>query len=260
MPTLPNREIRIAQQMQHDLMPSPARIGALESRYGLKIASFFSCSADLSGDFWGITPVNEEEIALYICDFSGHGVAAAINTFRFHALLEQQIEQFGGAAAYFMERLNKQMVSLLAADQFATTFYAVLHLGLDTLFYVAAGAPSPLMLRDAGSESPSIEWIDGTGLPIGIREKHRYPLQETPFPKGDVLLCYSDSLIEQPTCAGTLLSTDAIAELVLQTVQQKPENLPQAIIDSLLSPFRMADGSVIPFQDDLTLNVYSRSA
>lgn len=241
--------MHIAQRMQLQLMPSAPALEQIKAKLGVHIASHFSCSADLGGDFWGCKMLSEDELALYCCDFSGHGIAAAINTFRFHALLEHQVMDYGREPAYFLARLNQQMHSLLQPDQFATAFYGVLHLGLDTLFYVGAGAPSPVLLRKNGE----IEWVDSSGLPVGVSAHHQYSLREIPFSKGDHFICYSDCLIEQPTMQGTLLDEKALEEMISRSAQT-PEDLMQA----LLKPFMQPDGSLMAFPDDLTVNVYGR--
>lgn len=240
-----NHEMRVAQQMQMQLMPSAITLCNIQQKMGVNITSHFACSSELGGDFWGCKMLSDEELAIYICDFSGHGIASAINTFRFHALLEQQAEQYGRDPSFFLGLLNQQMHCLLQPDQFATAFYGVLHLGLDSLFYVAAGAPRPALRRADGS----IEWIDSSGLPVGIRANHTYPLREIPFYAGDALLCYSDCLIEEPTLNGNLLAEENIASLFSQ--HQNP-------IEVLLKPFTNTNGQTTAFSDDLTVNVYVR--
>ena len=34
-------------------------------------------------------PIRGELLGFYLCDFSGHGVAAALNTFRLHGIIAQ---------------------------------------------------------------------------------------------------------------------------------------------------------------------------
>jgi sigma-B regulation protein RsbU (phosphoserine phosphatase) len=146
------------------------------------------------------------------------------------------------------------MHSLLSAEQFTTAFYGILHTGLDTLFYVAAGSPPPLILRADGS----IEWIDSTGMPLGITENNDYRIQEISFASGDLLLLYSDSLIEQKLPSGEILNETRLAEIVAQTASKRSNHLPNAILQTLLENFRNDDGEVIPLADDLTINIYLR--
>jgi sigma-B regulation protein RsbU (phosphoserine phosphatase) len=245
-----NKEMQIAQRMQQALMPSAEVQAGIAAQMGITIASHFSCSAELGGDFWGCKMLSDEELAIYLCDFSGHGVAAAINTFRFHALLEHQLESYGRDPSLFMGMLNQQMHSLLQRDQFATAFYGILHLGLDTLFYVGAGSPPPLLIHEDGTSA----WVDSAGLPVGINPQHHYPLQEITFDKNSMLLCYSDCLIEQPTQTGALLTAPEIANLA-QHHRASAEGLQQA----LLQPFRDANHHLPDFADDLTITIYQRN-
>lgn len=253
-PTLYDKETSIAKSMQLALMPSASAMNRIEESFSLQTANSFLCSSVLSGDFWGCKELSDEELAIYICDFSGHGIASAINTFRFHALLEHQMNSFGSAPSHFMDLLNKQMCALLATEQFTTAFYAVLHTGLNTLFYASAGAPPPLILRANGT----IEWIDSAGLPLGISANNHYAIKEVAFDAGDLLLCYSDSLIEQPLSSGAPLSEQKISEIILNTLDNRPNHLPNALIEAFLAHFCDDTGELIALADDLTINAYLR--
>jgi sigma-B regulation protein RsbU (phosphoserine phosphatase) len=233
-------------------MPASSHLESIRQQLGIEIGECFVCADELGGDFWGCTPLSDEELAIYICDFSGHGTASAINTFRFHTLLQQQMEQFGRDPAYFINLLNRQMHSLLAVDQFATTFYGVIHTALDTLFYAATGAPPPLLLRADNTN----EWLDSSGLPLGVVTEANYEVRETPFLPGDMLLCYSDSLIEQPLSAGGLLTEDDIARIL----QQRRAQPAQDIITALIQPLQDEAGNLGTLNDDLTLNLYRRTS
>jgi sigma-B regulation protein RsbU (phosphoserine phosphatase) len=40
----------------------------------------------LGGDFWGAKVIDQDRLMLYLVDFSGHGVASALNTIRLHTI------------------------------------------------------------------------------------------------------------------------------------------------------------------------------
>ena len=251
-------ELHIAQKMQYDLLPSESYLLQLRKQHGLAVDKAFEASDMLSGDFWGCTPLNDEEIALYFCDFSGHGLAAAINTFRFHTLLTEQIDRWGRDASHFMNMLNQQLHRLLASEQFATMFYATLHKGLNSLFYVGAGCPQPLIIRNDGSH----EWIDSTGLPVGVDFQWKYKVEEIPFSTGDILVLYSDSLIEYGDIEQWDENRTQIADVVIKAYNryQNDSECTQWILAELLRHHHLARGFGTPLKDDLTLNIYRRLA
>ena len=83
--------------------------------------------------------------AILMVDFSGHGINAALNTFRLHALLDSE-KEFGGDPASFLERLNMRLAPLLPPGQYATMFYGIMDLSRDLLVYASAATPSPLLV------------------------------------------------------------------------------------------------------------------
>ena len=44
---------------------------------------------EIGGDFWTMFEAGPKRMALFIADFSGHGIPAAINTFRLHTLISR---------------------------------------------------------------------------------------------------------------------------------------------------------------------------
>ena len=84
-----NEEMKISQEMQRSLLPTVDVLENIRERCRIDIASYFSPSDRLGGDFWQIIELSETKFGLFLCDFSGHGLSAALNTFRLHTLVHQ---------------------------------------------------------------------------------------------------------------------------------------------------------------------------
>jgi sigma-B regulation protein RsbU (phosphoserine phosphatase) len=183
-----------------------------------------------------------------MADFSGHGVAAALNAFRLHAYLEQPSATASRPGDYLTE-INEKLLLLALKGQFATLFYGVVDSSSSQLLYAAAACPHPLLLRAGGQ----VERLDGTGLPLGI-QLNGYPARKTPFQAGDTLLVYSDALIETPDARGKFLSEDNLADLL-----RRHAGLPvSGIKENLLAHLKAH--AAAPLRDDLTLMLYRRLA
>lgn len=205
-------ELHAARRMQIDMLPSENVLNDVKEQYKMDIAQFFAPSSLLGGDFWQVIPLSKNKIAFYICDFSGHGVASALNTFRLHALISQNNKRLVSPAA-FLSRLNKQMHELLPRGQFATMFLGIFDRKNKTLVYAGAGAPNPILVH----RKKQI-FLHAEGMPLGILAQPVYHDQMLKVQKNDVLLLYSDALTESITQKGSRLGITAFKRLLMKNL------------------------------------------
>ncbi len=85
-------------------------------------------------------------VLIYVADFSGHGVAAALNTARFHSFLHLLCQRTDRPAA-LLKRLNRKLNEVLPVGQFATMFCATIDFKAEILEYSSAGAPPQIFRR-----------------------------------------------------------------------------------------------------------------
>lgn len=196
-------DLQSAMLMQQSIVPSQSLLKQMELRYGISAQAVFQPSHEIGGDIWGIRMLSEGECAVYIIDFSGHGITAALNAFRMQAMLQGMVADMSDPSAVLHE-LNEKLLGLLSPGQFATMFYAIINIFEDALCYAAAGSTDPALLRPGNS----VEWLEGRGLPLGISAKAQYQNITVPFPPGDGLLIYSDALTETPNSRGQHLTVD----------------------------------------------------
>jgi len=244
------RELKMARETQTVLLPDMATVQSLYETHGIHIDSRFQPSSELGGDFWGLRSLDPLHAAILMVDFSGHGINAALNTFRLHALLDSE-KEFGGDPASFLEHLNKRLAPLLPPGQYATMFYGIMDLSRDVLIYASAATPSPLLFLP-GKEQPLVG--DGKGYPLGMFDESTYENRELPFPRGCSLLLYSDAITEGKTRDGARLEERGLINVAVRCLKNAPrEQLVRSIAGELNRIFRM------PLADDLTIVCATRS-
>lgn len=204
-----NEELNSAQRMQRTLLPSDTMLKNVEEEYGLQIAHHFEPSSRLGGDFWEVIPLSLTKIAIYICDFSGHGVSAALNTFRLHALINQMDRLNVEVPSSAMMIMNAQLLNLLPRGQFATFFLGVLDLEKNRIIYSSAGVPKPFLIHKG-----KINMLNSDGMPLGISKQAQYHNSQVSFEKGDELILYSDALTESPNKDGERMGEIGFSKLV----------------------------------------------
>lgn len=241
-------ELESARDLQQAILPSIHELEDVKRRSGIDIASYFEPSSEIGGDFWGMKTLFPHQTALWIVDFSGHGVASALNAFRLQAYLMEYTTTNARPGEY-LSQMNDKMLHLLLRGQFATMFYGIVDTQSNRLFYACACAPHPIILRKSSGKA---EMIDGSGNPLGLG-MHLYPTQSIPFFPGDTLLLYSDALTETPNAQGEYISEENIMALM----ENHKDYPPNVIKKELLAYFKAHAGRAS--YDDLTFVLYAKT-
>lgn len=242
------RELSHARAMQHSLLPESRRLTAVAERYGLILDAHFETSSELGGDFWGVYPLDDRRVGFLIVDFAGHGITAAINTFRLHTLIDRLPMQHA-APSQWLAQLNGALKDVLPVGQFATAFLAILDLATDTLTYAAAGAPNPVL--GIGSD---IQLLDSAGLVLGASRRAQYADRSHRLPRGGFLFLYSDALIECGGEAQPPIGRNGVPDLVRGALAENRLHPLGPMLD------RFYARTTQPLRDDLTAVWIARRA
>lgn len=203
------QRMKLARDMQLDLLPDVETCAGLERRYGVRLNSHFESSSELGGDIWGARALDDRRFAVFLCDFTGHGVAAALNTFRLHALLSKT-DIPGDDPAETLGAINGLLVDLLPETQFAAMLYAVIDVAEGTMTYATAGAPKPIL----GHPDGRLEIGSSVGLPLGVSPGASYRNRRLDFPPGAFLFLFSDALFEARDWEGQIIGYQGVVDLV----------------------------------------------
>lgn len=237
-------DLTMARKMQRDLLPNTAAVAdALES-CGIELDAFFEPSVELGGDLWGVRSGSDGKLAVYTVDFSGHGVSAALNTFRLHTLMEH-IDIEAADCGEVLSSLNRSLTNLLPRGQFATMLYGVLDPARDRFRYASAGAPS---LVSGGLNPVTVARHASSSLPLGIKGDVVYETQEISLSRGGFLFMYSDALSEMPDYLGRVLDEEGIVELLRDILSEGAMGSPvPEVVKRFRGPLPLA------IADDFTL-------
>ncbi len=152
----------------------------------------------LSGDFVDYFAIDGRQVAFYIADVSGHGVASAFVTVMLKTLVGQYRESLWHEGdetvrrpADALRRLNRDLRQQ-SLDHYVTMYYGVLDLEQNTLAWSSGGHfPHPI-LHD-GEEARAIPC---RGRPVGLFDDSEYSLQTTELPDRFDLWLVSDGVLE----------------------------------------------------------------
>ena len=170
---------------------------------------------------------------------------AALNVFRLQALIHSA-PNLGHTPSAYMTNLNALLAQLIPVGQFATMFYGVVNTVSNTLSYVSAAAPAPVLFRDEGT----YDVLDSTGMLLGSMENTTYETRIVPFNSGDYLLLYSDALTETMDCEENRWDTEKIAQRVRAVLSSTAGNYSSAF-QGLCTDFNSNFSAKL--NDDLTI-------
>jgi serine phosphatase RsbU (regulator of sigma subunit)/PAS domain-containing protein len=187
-------ERQLADLLQEVIMPvEPARIPIAA---GLEIAARYrpaSAGVGVGGDWYGIFPLADSRLLFTVGDIAGHGFPAATAMAQlYHALYGLALT--GGDSGELLRWLNKVTCSL-PEFTIASACCALYEPGRRRLLLANAGHPSPVLVR--GGAAKLLPQPGGTML--GVDQQSTYAEETIILEPGDVLLLYTDGLVERRT-------------------------------------------------------------
>ncbi len=180
------QEIKSAKIIQAKLLPTThPDIGSLEIR------SFVEPCETISGDYFDIIPVSDEFVAIAIGDICGKGVPAALLSSTAQAAIRSQLE-YSTSPREIVDNLNRLLIQSTTKSVFLTLFFGILNVTTNELVYINAGHLPPVFV----SKAQKLSELSGTTPPLGILEEEFQAERSVQFEPGDLLLMYTDGLIE----------------------------------------------------------------
>ena len=147
-----------------------------------------------------------------------------------------------------LKRINRLYVHNINFTTFVTLFFARLDPQTRLLNYASAGHNPPLLYRPSTRESA---WLKPTGPAIGLVDDFGFLCNEIQLAQGDVLLLYTDGIVEALNPVGTeQFGYERLYEILGQNNSLSANELVQKIRQAVND---FTQGAVLA--DDITLVV-----
>ncbi len=199
---LMEENLRTAREIQLAMLPQtypnfPASSLAADSAF--QFVHRYQPAEAVSGDFFSISALSDEEVGVFICDVTGHGVRAALVTAMIRALAEE-LKPLAREPGAFLRKLNSDLCNILkttGSPMLTTAFYLVANCQTGTLRYSNAGHPKPLLVNPLSSRVQPLVNDCGHSQPaLGLFDDPPYQTSETIIVPGDFLMLFTDGLYE----------------------------------------------------------------
>ena len=215
------RDLQAAARIQHSLLP--AGDVTMEN---LELAWRYIPCDELAGDFLNFFPLDEDHMALYIVDVSGHGVASSLlsvtvarsmtrhaTTSSILARLDENGKTLINPPCEVASELNHRFPMEDQGELYFTMFYGVLHQRTGELRYVSAGHVPPVLVPASGE--PTL--LPAEGFAVGWFEDIEMDEFSATMNPGDRLFLFSDGVPEAMDKDLEELGDDRMLALIAET-------------------------------------------
>jgi sigma-B regulation protein RsbU (phosphoserine phosphatase) len=236
-------ELAQAAAYVRSLLPAPVHTDELSADWR------FLPSVQLGGDAFGYHWLDEEHLAVFLLDVSGHGVRSALlstsamNAIRSRSLPEVDFLQ----PAQVLAGLNRAFPLDANDGMYFTLWYGVFDRRSRQLAFATAGHPPALLVTSSGG-STRTEALGEPGLIIGMMPDAAFEQRETHALPQSRLFVFSDGAFEIARPDGTSWSIEELSAVL----SRDPAGADLLPLDDVETALRSVRGGA-PFEDDVSI-------
>jgi hypothetical protein len=220
------RQTELARQVQTDLLPAAGV--AFEN---LDFAAECVPAWQVGGDFYDVFVAGHGRIAIVLGDVSGKGLPASVvaslllGAVRASAWTEGDSAHVGAS-----RRLSELLRTRTSLERFASLFWCYYDPETHVLRYVNAGHLPPILLkRNTGSEF-EIQRLTEGGPVLGLLPGADYRQGQAAAGPGDLLVLYSDGVVEAENARGEQFDEDRLIAAVRENATRSSAEIRDEIL------------------------------
>lgn len=180
----------------------------------------------LGGDFF-LVRKSGDILKVLVADVSGKGAPAALVTGLLRGLFTEISGHHDSPATVF-ELLDRELTPSLPSNMFVTAFFFTLNMETGETVYASAGHDPPMLW----TPSSGICELLPTGLPLGLIGGFGVEEKNFVFDQGDLMVLFTDGLVNSRLVNGDRLGDDAVIEIVKNNVHSSPTQINEALFSA----------------------------
>lgn len=207
----------------------------------------------ITGDTFGYA-TQWDSVIFYFGDATGHGIQSGLTVALLSQIFYNLVPKKLSLSDLFME-MNNELKSKIKSRYFITAVLFEWNTKNHTMQFIGAGhEPIYIYRKQAGI----MDQIIPGGLPIGVRlinNSESIKVRPLAFDLDDVLIGFTDGLLEIKDAQGAALKQEALQKIFLDTA--KRFRMPEKIYSTILDQVKAFNGT--DFSDDVSLFVFARN-
>ena len=219
------RELEIAKNIQLSLLPT--RIPEVA---GIRLGGICIPAKEVGGDYYDYLCHDNGRLDLVIADVSGHNVGAALIMSEARTMIRSRSGNFSKPDELLRELNQFLYEDLTKAELFITLFYLQYQPDTRVIEYASAGHSPTLLWQAAQNQCVR---LDPEGLIVGVKKDFIYEKDSYRLASGDVMVLYTDGLIEAENDHNEFFGEERLAGLLLENHHLQPQELINHIVDQV---------------------------
>jgi sigma-B regulation protein RsbU (phosphoserine phosphatase) len=250
-------ELEIAREVQGQLFPK--NVPALRT---LQLTGVCHPARMVSGDYYDFIHLTDSTLAFAIGDVAGKGISAALLMAAIQSTMRTQLSaglpaaaaagNGGGraqhSAARLVARLNTQLYANTSPEKYATFYFGMYDDESSTLTYTNAGHLPPILVRGG---QPQL--LEVTGTVVGAFPFAEYEEQKIRLAAGDLLVAYTDGIVEPENEYGEMFGDERLTELLVKHAATSNDEIIARVVEAVREWTGAGE-----LQDDMTMLVARR--
>lgn len=237
-----NQQMKLAGVIQRRMLPKKT-----PNMEGFGIAAAYKPCYNVGGDLYDFIQINDDAFVVVIADVMGKGLPAAIlmSMFRgwIRAYTSTLTECNESDIHRLIVRLNRMICQECELGEFVTLCFAVVNRKKMAVSYCSCGHDPTYLLRGG-----SITELSEGGMVLGVDADTEYRVATVPLELGDVLLFYTDGLIDAENFEGKYWGRERLLETL-----KKYDNWTAEVTAGTILAYRRRFTGIAPQSDDTTI-------
>ncbi|MRS12045.1 MAG: GAF domain-containing protein [Actinobacteria bacterium] len=232
-------ERQLTRQLRGAFFSAPAVVPGFEMGHLYHAASGVST---VGGDFYDVIPLGDGQIGVLIGDVSGHGSEAVGLTSLVKSAVRSEVLRLPSPHSV-MGHANDLVLHGAEPHEFVSAFFGLIDGPSGHMAYSLAGHPAPVIVRADGA--PVMLPQDGGVL--GALGGMQYENHDARLEVGDLLVMYTDGLVEARSPKGEAFGNDRLLEACASVASETADKVPESLF---MSAFSFAEGRLA---DDIAI-------
>ncbi len=241
-------ELELAQRIQQGILPK-----GTPALPGWQITAHWQPAHTVGGDFYDYILFQDGKIGIIIGDATGKGIPAALVMATTCSILRAIMAGMDGdqglTPSEALSLANDLLCQQMPTGMFVTCILALMNPENGSFQFANAGHCLPIHV----TASKALE-LRATGMPLGLLPGMIYEDKETCIEPGEIVVLFSDGLLEAHDIQGQILGTPRVLQILTSPIPKT--NLVSHILSSLVK----FTGTDWEQEDDLTLVSVHRSS